>query len=164
MGCIAPLVYNISIDVGSRCWCTFLQLKGKKFGKLMVNNIFLSGWKDSHSDWGNDLPKNRGRVKKGTCYHSNPKTYRNFWTQEGSGTLPPMAKSKVKPNHTPKIIKSKWWESVNLLSHLNVLNLPGKKKLCTEPTKSTSSISKMYHLWNYFPVKKFCSIRITDFH
>ena len=58
-------------------------------------------------------------------YHSHPKTYMNFWTQKGSVTLPPTAKSKVKPNHTPKKTKSKRRETVHLLSRLNIINLPG---------------------------------------
>ena len=49
-------------------------------------------------------------------------------------------KIKSQTQSHSKKMKSKRRESVNSLSLLNVLNLPGKKKLCTELTKSASKI------------------------
>ena len=94
--------------------------KMETLSKLMVYNIFLSGWRD-HVLTGRMVPLKIGAESKRVHkYHSHPKTWRKFWTQKGSVTLPPLTKSKVKPNHTKKKAKTKRRELVHSLSRLKV--------------------------------------------
>ena len=113
----------------------FSSTKTETFGKLMVHNIFLSSWRDSCSDWGNGLPKNRGRIKKGAWISQPSKNLQEFLDSKRIRDIKSQTQS-----HSKKM-KSKQRESFHSLSRLNVINLPGKKKLRTEAVKSASKVS-----------------------
>ena len=107
----------------------------------MVYNIFLSGWRDSCSDWGNGLPKNRGRIKKGAWISQPSKNLQQFLDSKRIREITTYSEIKRHTQSHSKKMKSKWRESVHSLSQLNVINLLGKKKLRTEAVKSASKVS-----------------------
>ena len=56
----------------------FSSTKRETSGKLMVYIIFLSGWRESYSDWGNCPPGKHGRIKKGTWISQPSKALQEF--------------------------------------------------------------------------------------